>query len=272
MMFRSVLAAAEFRSQPDPAVLNGARVANLTDARLHVLHCATLDGGSRVNSQAILELLPPGSELSIMDGEPHELITARALTIGADVIVLGPCVRSSPISGLLGTTAEKVLRASRVPCLVSNASLVERPRRILLAMDRSVPAREALRVCTALARELASRGVDISVHLLNVSAFARPRTRGVPRWVDLKKYAEKLLAGVETAAVSHSVLSAALPAEGILDWVRSNGPDVVVMGTHGSSFIGRLLLGSVARGVALAAHVPILLVPPRARDFARTTS
>lgn len=263
MVFRSVLAAADFQQQPDPAVVNGATLSHLTGAHLHVLHAAG-DSGAGVDQQAIREFIPRGSELSVQRGEPHEVITAFALTMNADVIVLGPRAERSPIRGFLGTTAEKVIRGSRVPCLLSNAPLAERPGRILLAVDRSVPARQALRVCAALARELASNGTDVNVHLLNISAFAQPGRRWGAGWIDLKKIAEKMQAALRTATVSHGVFSAALPAEGILDWVRSSSPDLLIMGTHGLGTVGRLLMGSVARGVAQAALVPLLLVPPPA--------
>lgn len=263
MMFRSVLAAADFRQQPDPAVVNGAMLARLTGAHLLVLHAAS-DNGARVDQQAVRERLPPGSELSVHQGEPHEVITAFAHTMRADVIVLGPRAEHSPITGLLGTTAEKVVRGSRVPCLLSNAPLAERPGRILLAVDRSVPARQALRVCAALAGGLATSGMDVNVHLLNINAFAQPGRRWGTGSIDLKKYAEKMQAAVGTATVSHGVFSAALPAEGILEWVRSSNPDLLIMGTHGLGTVGRLLMGSVARGVAQTASVPLLLVPPPA--------
>ncbi|HEX6307833.1 MAG TPA: universal stress protein [Longimicrobiales bacterium] len=172
MVFGSVLAAADFRQQPDPAVVNGARLAHLTVAHLHVLHAASVNG-ARVDQQAIGELLPPGAGLSVHQGESSDVITAAALAMNADVIVLGPRAERSPIRGVLGTTAEKVIRGSRVPCLLSNAPLAERPGRILLAVDRSVPARQALRVGAALARELASNGEEVNVHLLNISPFAQ---------------------------------------------------------------------------------------------------
>ncbi|GGK94700.1 universal stress protein [Deinococcus radiotolerans] len=46
----------------------------------------------------------------------------------------------------------------------------------------------------------------------------------------------------------------------ILDTVEALKPDLVVMGTHGRSGLGRALLGSVAEGVAHHAAAPVLLV------------
>jgi nucleotide-binding universal stress UspA family protein len=49
---------------------------------------------------------------------------------------------------------------------------------------------------------------------------------------------------------------AALIASDARDWKA----DLIVLGTHGRSGLNRLLLGSVAEGVARAASVPVLLV------------
>ncbi|WP_374562237.1 universal stress protein [Ideonella sp.] len=38
-------------------------------------------------------------------------------------------------------------------------------------------------------------------------------------------------------------------------------PDLIVMGTHGHTAFGNVLLGSVASGVLARCHLPVLLVP-----------
>lgn len=50
------------------------------------------------------------------------------------------------------------------------------------------------------------------------------------------------------------------PAETILEYVESEGIDLVVMGTHGRRGLDRLLLGSVAQQVVRRAPVPVLVV------------
>jgi nucleotide-binding universal stress UspA family protein len=51
-------------------------------------------------------------------------------------------------------------------------------------------------------------------------------------------------------------------ADVIVDFARDNHADLIVMGTHGRTGLERLLLGSVAEGVAHHAPVPLLLVRP----------
>ena len=55
------------------------------------------------------------------------------------------------------------------------------------------------------------------------------------------------------------------PAGDILDRVVQLAPDVVVMGTHGSSGFERFVLGSVTEKVLRKATCPVLTVPPHAR-------
>ncbi len=63
-------------------------------------------------------------------------------------------------------------------------------------------------------------------------------------------------AGVETE--THVVSGTAY--RGILDYIESEGIDLVVMGTHGRRGIERFLLGSVTERVVRSAEVPVLTV------------
>ncbi|MBV8086596.1 MAG: universal stress protein [Chloroflexi bacterium] len=54
------------------------------------------------------------------------------------------------------------------------------------------------------------------------------------------------------------------PADALLAYVRHHRVDLVVMGTHGRSLPGRLLLGSVAYEVARRSPIPVMLVPAKA--------
>lgn len=51
-------------------------------------------------------------------------------------------------------------------------------------------------------------------------------------------------------------------APGILTEARARKAEAIVMGTHGRTGLGRLVLGSVAQDVLSHSPVPVLLVPP----------
>ncbi len=50
-------------------------------------------------------------------------------------------------------------------------------------------------------------------------------------------------------------------ADGIIHCAEEFGADLIVIGTHNRSGIGRLLMGSVAEHVVRHSHVPVLVVP-----------
>jgi hypothetical protein len=52
------------------------------------------------------------------------------------------------------------------------------------------------------------------------------------------------------------------PAREVLSFVEGRGVEMIVAGSHGLSFVGRLLLGSVSTRLVRGARVPVLVVPP----------
>jgi nucleotide-binding universal stress UspA family protein len=50
------------------------------------------------------------------------------------------------------------------------------------------------------------------------------------------------------------------PAEAIASFAGTEKPDLIVMGTHGHSSLGSVVLGSVATGVLARCKVPVLLI------------
>ena len=81
------------------------------------------------------------------------------------------------------------------------------------------------------------------------AAAARAQADGVAAEVDFQRYR----------------LGGAMAAEAILDAVREQRPDLVVMSTHGRSGLARLRYGSVADQVVRGADVPVMLVPATVR-------
>jgi nucleotide-binding universal stress UspA family protein len=72
---------------------------------------------------------------------------------------------------------------------------------------------------------------------------------------------EALDLGFDDDIEVHRVLtSGASAAAGVVDHVRENPVDLIVMASHGRRLLGQLFLGSVARGVISAATCPVLCV------------
>jgi nucleotide-binding universal stress UspA family protein len=58
-------------------------------------------------------------------------------------------------------------------------------------------------------------------------------------------------------------LAGGAPAQDILRWARRQRADLIVIGTHGRSALGRFFMGSVADRVVRLSPIPVLTVRGR---------
>ena len=138
-------------------------------------------------------------------------------------------------------------------------------KKILVPTDFEPSSERAL----ALALTLAARydaGVTI-VHVWEVPPLAFSGRLYSVREVlgPLRNEAQQALdQAVARAARSYpdvtGMLRAGDPKREILDAIAELGPDLVVMGTHGRTWLARVVLGSIAERVVRASPVPVLTV------------
>ena len=141
-------------------------------------------------------------------------------------------------------------------------------RRILYASDFSAASRPAFRLALELAR--ANRATLTVAHVY--SAIVPVMGEGVAiaqvydRWVaEVRRDAERRLQGLVAKARKSGVRVKGLLLEGaphdrILRAARSTRADLIVLGTHGRTGLGRVILGSVAARVVALARCPVLTV------------
>ena len=148
-----------------------------------------------------------------------------------------------------------------------------RLRRILYASDFSTASRRAFAEAVGLARRDRARLV-----VLHVMTPPSPFADGKPpaSWSELearaRRAAERRLARLVAQAVRAGIraggrLVPGPPAESIVRQAKRERADLVVIGTHGRSGLGRLFMGSVAARVLQLAPCPVLTV--RGRPAAR---
>jgi len=143
-------------------------------------------------------------------------------------------------------------------------------KRILVPIDFSEHADQALRYAAALARECGARLVMLHVdQSISATASGLYATElGVPPEVveEVKKAREELrmkLAKVEPPIAGLEVerhLVDGDPAEAILRLASESGCDLIVMGTHGRRGLQRAVLGSVAESVIRRAECPVVTI------------
>jgi len=284
--FRMILVAADFSEQSKEAFRFACALAGETKTRLVVLHVAEQPIGS--GGPGMLIPIPPDTSTyhdSLREKLRTEYIPDRPLDTdhrvraggvadevlheaqedGADLIVLGTHGRTGLRRLLAGSVAEAVLRRAHCPVLALRASEIHGPlletRTILHPTDFSAPAAAALRIARSLARD---RGAKL--HILHV----------VP---DLVLPAEAMVLPLDDRPMLQALEEIRIRTDGpdlkypvevelrrggaslaILEATEVADCDLIVLGTHGRTGIGRFLMGSVAEYVLRGANCPVLVV------------
>lgn len=139
------------------------------------------------------------------------------------------------------------------------------PLRILVPTDDSPSAQRALRHVLTLAEH----GLLVEVHLLNVQPSIRGMAASMVPRVDVEQYhreeAMKILDGfaqlvTDAGLTPHLHVGVGEPGENILHFASQLGCAQIVMGTHGFSNLGALVMGSVARHVVRETDLPVTLL------------
>ncbi|WP_049914237.1 universal stress protein [Haloterrigena salina] len=135
-------------------------------------------------------------------------------------------------------------------------------RQLLVPMDDSEPARAALEHALSVFPNDEVTVVHV-VDELEAGYGGRPPVTDSggtdadePEFfADVRDIAAERDRRVETAVVEGT------SADAILEYVRDNDVDGIVMGSEGRSGVSRMLLGSVAEAVTRQASVPVTIVP-----------
>jgi nucleotide-binding universal stress UspA family protein len=142
-------------------------------------------------------------------------------------------------------------------------SPMSRGRRILLATDLEPASSDAAVEALELARDLGADLLVVSV--IDPGTLRLPGGRFGARVdqvrVTREAAAQDLVAQGRAAGVRVSFLIwEGDPGESIVDAARSEGADLVVVGSHGRGSMSRFLIGSVSDHVVRNAHCPVLVV------------
>lgn len=200
-------------------------------------------------------------------------ILARAAGGGADLIVMGTHGRRGLRRLIVGSVTEEVLRSASCPVVTvrpESAGRTESPtfERILVATDFSSTGGMAFEHAAALAATCGAR-LD-ALHVIqadNLPEFYYPLLSGLSHELPKLRKAsterlQELLDDDRLTAVpeARARVEIGRPADEIVGLARRSDADLIVIGSHGRSGLGRVLIGSVAREVVRMAECPVLIV------------
>jgi nucleotide-binding universal stress UspA family protein len=280
----NVVAATDFSDGGRHAVERAARLPMTRGTTLTLLHVvppqpasatARAEAAAREALARAVEssraVVSPGVEVraALSSGEPFEEIAQRAAAARAELVVVGRHGEHRWPRGILGSTADRLLRTTPIGVLVAAAEAGARYRRPMIAVDCEGTAAAAIEL---LAHVLTPdvRGA-LAVHVLDdcspdvlSATYGRGEVEVARHHVASEKRARTIL---EQAldALCGSELDCELrcvdgrPAPAIVELARSENADLVVVGTHGRTGLGRLVIGSVAAGVIRDCEVDTLV-------------
>lgn len=220
-------------------------------------------------------------------GHAAEQILRYTAEKGVDLIVMSTHGRTGMWRWVLGSVADKVLRASPVPVLLVRSETAEKGGfekwtdiTVIVPLDGSPLAESVLPHVQALAQQVGNEMLNVVL----VRICEPPSMPAIPgaevpfnwqqlmdeSWAACKKTTKEYLAGIENHLKQTGLQVRSEPieqmkysvAEEIVDYANKIPFSLIVMATHGRSGVSRWAYGSVAHKVLTGSSSPVLMVRP----------
>lgn len=289
---KTIVIATSLTEGSDAAVRTGVALARMTGASPWLIHAyspllGTTDMGGadavwmeeqakglreRIDEQArrtglsaLAGFVP--DHVCLVLGSPHREIVDLARRAEAGLIVVGAAESGH---GLLGSTADRVIRKAPCPVLSVRPGAAFPPARVEIPVDLSQVSADALRQGVSLLAQmgapLAEAEVLFVLNPLEVGGSLQFNPGQIERFAsdELSRFLTANTPG--GTRPRGAAVRTGYPREEILRALRERKADLAVLGTHGRGGFERLMLGSVAAGVLHGAGCNVLVVPPKAQD------
>jgi len=258
----------------------------VSETHLHVqgLDLAEHDERHRVEERAYLdaraaELRGEGltAEVVLLDGNVSDELDRYARQVSADLIVITTHGHTGANRMWLGSSADALLRHTRVPMVVLHPATTggvtaapEAPTHIIVALDGSKRSEAILEPVSALAQAVGARVTLAHVVSANSITGARISPLGPTTLESILGMADEYVTQVaervapELPEVDTRVMAHESVAIGLTAAAASVGADMIAIGTHGYGGLRRSVLGSVSDKVLRSSPLPLLVQRPEA--------
>lgn len=267
------------------------QLASLNGARIHLLHviprivASVLDipiATSRwtvaqeekanrelpkLKARAVKRGVPASTEVVVGDIDLQILKAAKSAR--ADLLTIGTHGRRGFERWILGSVAERMLRGSPIPILLTGAPRknpsAARIRRILIAADFSRGTADAVEYGAKIAAQARASSITM-LHVIQDRSSVVDWKTSPDQTAAIRKRLESLIPSQATRGCKVDArVESGEPYRVILKVIKDTKPSLVVLNTHGHGFMSRVLIGSTAERVVRggAATCPMLLIPLR---------
>jgi nucleotide-binding universal stress UspA family protein len=280
----SVVFATDFSPSSDAAGAFARVLASSLPASLTVSHAFLLDFAaqdvelsrgvtSRQREFLLKALAQKAADLSslslhahpvLLDGNPEDVLPKYADEHAPCLLVLGTHGAGPVEHALIGSVAEKVLRSTRWPCLTVGPH-VRRPeengvpfRTILYATDLGPTAPNGALFAIAFAQEFGS-----SLHVMNVVPTAAAQQSH--EWLEPQKHYHRTLERLVPQRANefcdpHTYVESGTAHDRILDHIRENNVDLLVLGIRKAAHLSIEMRTSGAFRLIADAPCPVLTI------------
>ena len=200
------------------------------------------------SSRKVFETNEPGNEVNFHHRTGLLVDCLEDFEPDVDLVMLGKRGENANFATAhLGSTMERVLRASKKPCLVTSRKYRE-IRKILLAYDGGQSCRKALQYLTISGLEAMGK---FQLHIVTVVENGN------------EAFAQKNLSEAETVAKAAGYEPTCKMLHGhveetLSDYVEGECIDLLAMGAYGHSRIRYLLIGSTTTATLRSCKIPVL--------------
>lgn len=190
----------------------------------------------------------------VEQGPAADVIQGVAAEIGAEIVIVTDSGKGGAPGRILGSTAARIAQAGEVPVLVERAeerdatwcrfgvgSPFARP---LVAADVD----ETLRRVAVVAWRLPGTEAARVVHVVSPTAGVR----------EARGFIEAEIMRTPLMEAEVVVVEGRGPAEALIAEAQASGATVIMLSPQRHGFVGRLVLGSVARSLLKDSRIPLL--------------
>jgi nucleotide-binding universal stress UspA family protein len=199
--------------------------------------------------------------VKLLRGTPWKALSAEASKASVDLLVVGEHGERKFRDLLLGSTAERVLRATQVPVLLVRLRKVRPYQRVLVGLDLTECSRRAFQWAVDISGGgdslQAVHAYDVEPWRRKLSSATRSQLRALAAGQASSRWDRFSAAAARTPVTL--VLRDGDPRDVLLDEARRQDADLLVLGTHGRTGMDHWILGSVAEVALRSAPCDVLI-------------
>ena len=261
------------RPRLDPAVTGSVNPAHGLDVR-RILVAA---GAARIADGAVVvaDLLAKRwrAAVEVLASAAPAVIASRALSLDADLILIGLGRRRLSDQMLDDETALEVVRLTSVPVLAVPPRVHTLPATALVAMDfgeASIRAAQAALLVMERPAVMHLVHIDTTYQPLPGETVG-PTTRYAAGFGPTFDLVERQLGHPADVVFERAVVPLGEPVAELLGYAAANAVELIVAGNNGKTLRERLRLGSVSTGLVRSAQCAVLIAAARPEPGERET-